>query len=113
MGTTLGVSRVFIEGGSDGQTIWLEGNISGRTVGVGDIIVSYATPECIGACIEEPPAGQFSSIEAPYPMLGAAVVACELAGLLWSAVNLSRLTLHATGKRNAGRPEMLAAEKAG
>ena len=54
---TPGFSRVFIDGGLDAQTIRLEGNISRRTVGVSNIIVSYVGPECIGVCIEEPFSG--------------------------------------------------------
>jgi Holliday junction resolvasome RuvABC endonuclease subunit len=45
-------------------------------------------------------------------MLGAAVLDCELAGLPWSAINLSKLKLHATGKGNASKPEVQAAGKA-
>jgi hypothetical protein len=45
-------------------------------------------------------------------MLGAAVLACELAGLPWSAINLAKLKLHATGKGNAKKPDMQAAAKA-
>jgi hypothetical protein len=86
-----------MDGGLDAQTIWLEGNISRRTVGVSSIIVSYVGPECIGGCIEEPFSGQFSSVRARFPRRGAAVLACELAGLPWSAIDLSRLELHATG----------------
>ena len=112
MGTTPGVSRVIIDGGLDAQTIRLEGNIGSRTVGGSGIIVSYAGPECIGGCVEEPFSGQFSSVKALFPRLGAAVLACELAGQPWSAIDLSRLKLHATGKGNARKPEMQAAEKA-
>jgi Holliday junction resolvasome RuvABC endonuclease subunit len=112
LGTTLGVSRVFMDGGLDAQTIRLEGNIGSRTVGVSSIIVSYAGPACIGACIDEPFSGQFSSVKALFPMPGAAVLACELAGLPWSAINLSKLKLHATGKGNASKPEVQAAGKA-
>ena len=86
-----------MDGGLDAQTIRLEGNISRRTVGGSGIIVRYAGPECIGGCIEEPFAGQFSSVKARFPRRGAAVLACELAGLPWSAIDLSRLKLHATG----------------
>ena len=89
-----------MDGGLDAQTIRLEGNIGRRTVGVGRIIVSYAGPECIGACIEEPFSGQFSSVKARFPRRGAAVLASELAGLPWSEVNLARLSLHVTGKGN-------------
>jgi hypothetical protein len=85
-----------MDGGLDAQTIRLEGNISRRTVGVSGI-VSYAGPECIGGCIEEPFSGQFSSVKARFPGRGAAVLACELAGLPSSAIDLSRLKPHATG----------------
>ena len=112
LGTTLGISRVFIDGGLDAQTIRLEGNIGSRTLGGSGIIVRYAGPECIGGCIEEPFSGQFSSLKARFPMRGAAVLACELAGLPWAAIHLSKLKLHATGKGNAKKPEMPAAAKA-
>ena len=91
-----------MDGGLNAQTIRLEGNIGSRTVGVSSIIVSYAGPACIGACIDERFSGQFSSVKALFPMPGAAVLACELAGLPWSAINLSKLKLHATGKGGAG-----------
>jgi hypothetical protein len=45
MGTTLGVSRVFMDGGLDAQTIRLEGNIVSRTAGVHSIIPRNAGPE--------------------------------------------------------------------
>ena len=45
-------------------------------------------------------------------MLRVAVLACELAGLPWSAVHLSKLKLHATGTGNAKKPDMQAAAKA-
>jgi site-specific recombinase XerC len=45
-------------------------------------------------------------------MFGAAIRACELAGLPRSAIDLSRLKLRATGKGNAKKPEMQAAAKA-
>jgi Holliday junction resolvasome RuvABC endonuclease subunit len=45
-------------------------------------------------------------------MLGAAVLACELAGLPWSTIHLSKLKIHATGKGNAKKPEMQAAARA-
>jgi len=69
-----------MDGGLDAQTIWLEGNIGSRTAGASRIIVSHAGPECIGGCIEEPFSGRFSSVKARFPMFGAAVLACELAG---------------------------------
>ena len=106
MGTTPGVSRVIIDGGLDAQTIRLEGNIGSRKVGGSVIIVSYAGPECIGVCIEELFSRQFSSVKALFPALGAAILACKLAGLPWSAINLSRLKLHATGKGNTRKPEI-------
>ena len=111
-GTTPGVGGVIIDGGLDAQTIRLEGNIGSRKVGGSVIIVSYAGPECIGGCVEEPFAVQFSSVKALFPALGAAVLACELAGLPWPEIDLSRLKLHATGKGNARKPERQAAEKA-
>jgi hypothetical protein len=86
-----------MDGGLDAQTIRLEGNISIRPLGSSGIIVRYAGPECIGSCIEAPFSGQFSSVKARFPRRGAAVLACELAGLPWSAIDLSRLKLHATG----------------
>jgi hypothetical protein len=98
-----GVSRVFIEGGLDAQTIRLEDNIGSRTVGVSGIIVSCAGPECIGARLEEPCAGRSSSVKARFAMRGAAVRACELARLPRSAIDLSRLKPHATGKAGLNR----------
>ena len=86
-----------MDGGLDAQTIRLEGNIGRRTIGVGRIIVSYAGPECIGACIEEPFSGQFSSVKARFAMRGAAVLACELARLPWPAIDLSRLKITLPG----------------
>jgi hypothetical protein len=71
-----------MDGGLDAQTIRIEGDIGGRTVGASRIIVSYAGPECIGGCIEEPFSGRFSSVKARFPMPGFAVLACELAGWL-------------------------------
>ena len=82
-----------MDGGLNAQTIRLEGNIGSRTVGVSSIIVSYAGPECIGTCIEQPFSGQFSSVKARFAIRGAAVLACELAGLPWPAINLSRLKI--------------------
>jgi Holliday junction resolvasome RuvABC endonuclease subunit len=70
-----------------------------------------AGPDCIGVCIEEPFSGQFSSVKALFPMLGAAVLACELEGLPWSTAHLAKLKIHATGKGNAKKPDMQAAAK--
>jgi hypothetical protein len=97
---------VFINGGSDAQTIRLEGNIYRRTLGGGGIIISYAGCKRIGVGLEEPFFGQLSSIKkARFPRRGAAVLAGELAGLPWSAIDLSRLKLHAAGKGSARKPE--------
>ena len=112
LGTTLGVSRVYLDGDLDAQALRFEGNIGSRTVGVHGVVQRFAGPDCIGVCIEEPFSGQFSSVKALFPMLGAAVLACELAGLPWSAVHLSKLKIHATGRGNAKKPEMQAAAKA-
>jgi len=89
-----------MDGGLDAQTIRLEGNSGSRTVGVSSIIVSCAGPVRIGVGLEEPFAGQFSGVKTLFPMPGAAVLACELAGLPWSAIDLSKLKLYATGKGN-------------
>ncbi len=105
LGTSLGVARVFTDGEIDAQTVRFEANIGARTVGV-------AGPDCIGVCIEEPFSGQFSSVKAFFPMLGAAILACELEGLPWSAVHLALLKKHVTGKGNAKKPDMQAAAKA-
>jgi hypothetical protein len=86
-----------MDGGLDAQTIRLEGDIGRRAVGGRGIIVRSAGRECIGACIEEPFSGQFSSVKACFPMRGAAVLACELAGLPWPAINLSRLKITLPG----------------
>jgi Holliday junction resolvasome RuvABC endonuclease subunit len=98
---------VFVDGELDAQTVRLESNIGGRTVGVRGVIKRNAGPDCVGVCIEEPFSGQFS-----FPMLGAAVLACELEGLPWTTAHLARLKIHATGKGNAKKPEMQAAAKA-
>ncbi|MCK1570795.1 hypothetical protein [Bradyrhizobium sp. 174] len=96
---------MYHDGGLDAQALRFEGNTGSRTVGVHRVVQRFAGPDCLGVCIEEPFSGQFSSVKALFPMLGAAVLACELAGLPWSAVHLSRLKLHATGNGNA-EPEM-------
>ena len=109
LGTSLGVARVFTDGEIDAQTVRLEATIGARTVGVSGIVKRFAGPDCIGVCIEEPFSGQFSSVKALFPMLGAAILACELEGLPWSAVHLALLKKHATGKGNAKKPDMQAA----
>ena len=80
---------------------------------------SRATPgrNEFGLCIEEPFAAKFRSVKALFPILGTAVLTCELAGLPWSAIHLGRLKIPATGKGNAKKPhirqpDMLAAAKA-
>jgi hypothetical protein len=105
LGKTPGVGRVCIDGDLNAQTIRLEGNIGSRAVG-GGIIVRCTGPECIVGCVEEPFSGQFSSVKARFPMRGTAVLARELARLPRSAIGLSRLMLHATGKGNARKPEI-------
>jgi Holliday junction resolvasome RuvABC endonuclease subunit len=90
----------------------MESDIRGRTVGVAGIIKRHACAECLGVCIEEPFSGQFSSVKVLFPMLGAAVLACELEGLPWTTAHLAKLKIHATGKGNAKKPEMQAAAKA-
>jgi hypothetical protein len=52
LGTIPGVSGVFMDGGLDAQTVWLESNIDSRAVGVSGIIDRYAGHECIGVCLE-------------------------------------------------------------
>jgi hypothetical protein len=92
---------VFINGGLDAQTVWLEGNIGSRADGVSGIIDRYVGHERIGVCLEQF-AGEFSSAKARSPGCGAAVLACELAGLPWSAIHLARLKPHAAGKARSG-----------
>jgi hypothetical protein len=82
-----------MDGGLDAQTIRLEGNIVSRAAGVRSIIPRNAGPEWIGVCIEEPFSGQFRSVKARFPRLGAAVLSCELAGLPWPAIHLGRLRI--------------------
>jgi hypothetical protein len=94
----------------DAQTIRLEGSIGSRTIGV--IIHRHAGPGCTGAWTEKPFSADFSGVKALFPMLGAAVLACELAGQPWPAIDLAKLKLHATGKGHAGKPETQAAAKA-
>ncbi len=103
---------MFIDGGLDAQTIRLESTLAARTIGVRGVIKRYACAECLGVCIEEPFSGQFSSLKALLPMLGAAVLACELEGLPWTTAHLAKLKIHATGKGNAKKPDMQAAAKA-
>ena len=86
-------------------------DLQSRCVGVAEIIRQHNTAECLGVCIEEPFSGQFSSVKALFPMIGAAVLACEECGLPWSLIHLSKLKIHATGKGNAKKSDMQAAAK--
>jgi hypothetical protein len=101
-----------MDGGLDAQTIRLEGRFGSRAVGGRGVIVNCAGPERAGNRIEQACSRQLSSVRARFPRCGVAVLACELAGLPWSAVNLAKLSLHATGKGNARKPEMQTAAKA-
>jgi hypothetical protein len=80
LGNTLGVSRVYVDGGIDAQALRFESN-NGRTVGVSNVIKWHAGPDRIGGCIKESFSDQFSSVKGLFPMFGAAILACELAGL--------------------------------
>jgi hypothetical protein len=97
--TTFSVSKVFLDGGLDAQTIRFEGEVGGRTVRVNGIIQRFARPDCVGGRIEEPFSGQFSGVKPLFPMLRAIVLASELAGLPWSTIHLSKLKIHATGRQ--------------
>ena len=102
-----------MDGGLDAQTIRLEGNIVSRAAGVRSSITRNAGPERIGAGIDGPFSGQFRSVKARFPIPGAAVLTCELAGLPWAAIHLGTLKILAAGKGNAKRLDMHAAAKAG
>ena len=94
-----------MDGGLDAQTIRLEGRFGSRAVGGRGVIVNCVGPERAGNRIEQACSRQLSGVRARFPRCGVAVLACELAGLPWSAVNLAKLSLHATGKGNARKPE--------
>lgn len=51
-------------------------------------------------------------MKALFPMMGAAVLACEESGLPWVLVNLTKLKKHATGRGNADKVAMQEAAKA-
>ena len=85
--------RVCVGGGIDAQALWLEGRIGSRNFAVSKVIKRHAGPDCTGVCIEE----CFSGVKALFRMLGAAVLACELAGLPCSKVHLSKLKILGTG----------------
>ena len=95
-----------MDGGLDAQTIRLEGGFGNRAVGGKGVIVNCAGPERAGNRIEQACSRQLSSVRSCFPRCRVAVLACELAGLPWSAVNLAKLSLRATGKGNARKPEM-------
>ena len=107
----LGVCKVNLDGGLDAETVKLDASLVGRTTGIQKAIKGHASSLCVGVCIEEPFSGQFSSVKALFPMLGAAVLACELEGLPWTTAHLAKLKIHATGKGNAKKPNMQAAAK--
>jgi Holliday junction resolvasome RuvABC endonuclease subunit len=108
----MGAARVFEDGTVETSTRKLEPSINARCVAIAALIEQHRDPDCIGVCIEEPFSGQFSSVKALFPMLGAAVLTCERTGLPWSLVHLTKLKKHATSKGNAKKPEMQAAAKA-
>lgn len=91
-----------MDGDLDAQTIRLEGNIDSRAVGGSGFIDLDAGRECIGACLGQSFSGQFSSVRTRFPRRGAAVRACELAGLSWPAFYLARLSLGVAGTGNVG-----------
>ena len=79
--TNLGPCRLFLDGRIDAPTHKLESTIGGRTVGVGRLIRRHAQLKWVGVCIEKPFSGQLPSVKALFPMLGTAILACELEGL--------------------------------
>lgn len=108
----MGVARLYTDGQIEACTIKNEAELNARVRGVAGVIKRHAEPACLGVCIEEPFSGQFSSVKALLPMLGAAVLQCEESGLPYSIINLMKLKAHATGKGNAKKPEMQAAARA-
>jgi len=108
----MGSARVFEDGTIETSSRNIEASINARCLAIATLIERRQNADCIGVCIEEPFSGQFSSVKALFPMLGAAVLTCERLGLPWSMVHLSKLKKHATGKGNAKKPEMQAAAKA-
>lgn len=86
-------NRLLIDGGSDAQTIRLEGDIGGRAVRDRGLIVGDAGAEWIGFGIERPGAGGFAGIDACIAGRGVAVGAGELAGLPRPAIDLATLNL--------------------
>jgi hypothetical protein len=86
------------DGGLDAQALRFEGNIGRTTVGVHGILKRFAGSDRIGVYTEEPFSGKFSGVNALFRVLGAAVLACELARLPGSAINLSKMKINATGE---------------
>jgi hypothetical protein len=78
LGIKLGVSKVFVDGGLDAQTVRLKSNIGSCTLGVRGVIKRNASPDCIGVRIDEQFSAQFSGVKALFPMLRATVLAYEL-----------------------------------
>jgi hypothetical protein len=99
LGLDLGLPhmRVYVDGGIDAQALWLKGRIGSR-IALSKVIKRSAGPDCTGVCIDEPFSAQISSVKALFRTLGAAVLACELAGLPCSKVHLSKLKILGTGK---------------
>jgi hypothetical protein len=83
-----GVSDVHLDGGRDAQALRFESDLR-RTVGVHGIIKRFAEADGV-VSIETPCSGKCSRVKARWP-IGAAVLACELARLPRSTVDLGRL----------------------
>jgi len=112
LGTTCGVARLFVDGTESTHTRKSENNLAARVCSVAAEIERHNMPECIGVVIEQPFGAHARSLQELYAMMGAAVLACEKAGLPWSLVHLTKIKAHATGKGNAKKPDMQAAAKA-
>lgn len=100
-----------MDGTIEASTHKFKNDLQGRTSGVTGIIKRHASAECLGVCIEERFSGQFSSVKA-FPIVGAAVLACDLEGPPWSTAHIAKLKILATGRGNAKKPEMQASAKA-
>jgi hypothetical protein len=73
----MGSARVFEDGTIEASSHKIEPTINARCVAIAGLIERHSKPDCIGVCIEEPFSGQFASVKALFPMLGAAVLTCE------------------------------------
>jgi Holliday junction resolvasome RuvABC endonuclease subunit len=111
-GNTTSCARVFLDGTVDVSSPKSETTMNARYVAIAGLIERHNTPDGLGAYIEEPFSGQFSSVKALFPTLGAAVLTGEHLELPWLMVNLVKLKIHATGRGNAKKPDMQAAAKA-